>query len=296
MATLLDDVVFLPVAGVLLANDLQLLACACRLANQLVVSVALEDVWAQLLVADFGIGVLGMPESVAALASSRESGNGTSRAAHRAISELRRRFSGAVTVIPGNIVDVPRKHFVEAIVCPSVPNCGPYGPCARAVHHVAGPELWKHLQTDLLPAIGGSLQVGQAIMAPPFEFQGIRAIVHVVGPTLATLDRRERLRDAYCSALRVLRDSPNEPVSHVAIASISTGGNGIPPPEAAPIALAAIRDAIRFGGLKQVYMVAWDEHTRAVFEDAKQALLRSFSDDPAEVFTPEEVDSDDFGW
>jgi len=228
---------------------------------------------------DFGAGALDMPESVAAMEDCRK--HGTHRAAHRAISELRKRFSFTVVVVPGDICDVPRKHFVEAIVCPSVPNCGPYGPCARAVHRMAGPELWKHLQTELLPTIGGSLDVGQAIMAPPFDFQGIRAIVHVVGPTLATPNRRDRLRDAYCSALRALRDAPDESFSHAAIASISTGGNGIAPQEAAPIAMAALRDAVRFGGLEKLYVVAWDEYTRSVFEDAKQTVLRSFSEDPA---------------
>jgi len=292
MTMLMDEVIFVPVAGMMLADALQQLAIVCRVANQQTMSVALDDAWAHLLVADFGIAAPRMPESVAAMQSGHEHGTGASRAAHRALSELRRRFSRTVIVIPGDICDVPRKHFVEAIVCPSVPNCGPYGPCARAVHYIAGPELWKHLQTQLLPAIGGSLDVGQAIMAPPFDFENIRAIVHVVGPTLETPNRKARLQEAYSSAFRLLRDATHESFSHAAIASISTGGNGISPREAAPIAMAAIRDAVRLGGLEQLYFVAWDEYTRSVFEDAKQEVLRSLSDDPA---IPE-VDLGDLGW
>lgn len=292
MATLSDEIVLLLVATVLPAKTLLCLAGACHLYNRLLASPALEDVWARLLLADFGPGASRRPESSAAADSARTNGHSGSRGAHCALSELRQTFDKAIAVIHGDLCGAPHLYNVDAIVCPSVPSCGPYGPCARAVHRIAGPKLLEYVQTEVLPPLGGHLDVGQAIVAPPFGFPGIRAIVHVVGPTIETPNRRERLRDAYCSALGVLGSCPGGPLCHAATASISTGGNGISPREAAPIAMAAIRDAVCKGSLKRLYIVAWDEYTQSLFEDAKRAVLECFSEDPV----LSEIDPQDFLW
>jgi len=268
------------------------LACTCSPFHQLFASSAFDDVWRHLLVTDFGARALQMPESMAAIGARCTSGYGAARAAHRSVSELRRSFSHSVTIVQGDICEVPRQHSVDAIVCPAVPNCGPYGPCARAVHHIAGDELWEHIQDVLLRPIGGRLGVGQALVSPAFDFPDIRAIVHVVGPTREYANKRELLHDAYCTALKALEEFPGGPLRRAAIASISTGGNGIAEREAAPIAMAAIRDAIRRGCFEQVYIVAWDEYTRSVFDEARQAVLDNFSEDPA---VPD-IDPDDLGW
>merc|ERR1740129_1447105 len=140
---------------------------------------------------------------------------------------------------------------VEAVICPSVPICGAYGPCATAVHRAAGPELARHIRSTVLPPIGGRVQVGRAVVTPSFEFPGVRAIVHAVGPTVqfSEADQRHLLREAYESAFRVLEDAPGGPVRSAAAASISTGGNGMSPEVGAPIAMAVARDAVCLGKL-----------------------------------------------
>jgi len=272
---LTEEVLLPPVLALLPSPALLRVAAACR--QQLEAVAACEGVWAQRVLGDFG-GSLERAYAWTGLA------RGGARELHRRLTQLRRAFDDAV-VAQGDLCAFPLAcdDRVDAVVCPSVPTCGPYGPCAVAVHRAAGPALEAFLQSHALPAVGGRVRVGQAIVTPAFEFPGVRAIVHAVGPTWQFEAEAQRvlLRQAYESAFRALRCEPDGPARCVATASISTGGNGMSVEVAAPIALAACRDAVCFGGLERLYIVLFEGYSHRAFEAVKRAVLSRFNEDPA---------------
>mmetsp|Transcript_8564 Transcript_8564/g.24044 ORF Transcript_8564/g.24044 Transcript_8564/m.24044 type:complete len:317 (+) Transcript_8564:64-1014(+) len=273
---LAEEALLPPVLGLLPSRELLRLAAACR--PQLAAVLACGGVWGQRVVDDFG----GSLERARAWA---RCGSGSARELHRRLSELRRAFRDAVSIVEGDLCTVPRiaPRSVDAIICPAVPSCGPYGPCAVAVHRAAGPELDEFLQNTALPVVGGRVPVGQAISTPAFGVEGVSVIVHAVGPTWQFEEEAQRrlLRQAYDSACRELASCPSGPVRSVATASISTGGNGMLPEVAAPIALAVLRDAVCFGGLECVYMVVYERYFMGKFEAVRRAMLARFNEEPA---------------
>uniref|UniRef100_A0A7S2F1X8 Macro domain-containing protein n=1 Tax=Alexandrium andersonii TaxID=327968 RepID=A0A7S2F1X8_9DINO len=280
-----EEALLPPVLGFLPTRELLRLALASR--QQLSAVLTCEDVWCERVEDDFG----GNLERARCWAQRSE---GSARELHRRLAELRRAFRDAVVIVQGDLCTVPRtaSRTVDAIVCPAVPSCGPYGPCAVAVHRAAGPALDTYLQTTALPAVGGRVRVGQAIATPSFELEGVHTIVHAVGPTwqFDEEDQRRLLRQAYESACRALEASPAGPVRCAATASISTGGNGMSPEVAAPIALAVLRDAVCFGSLECIYVVTLERSFRGKFEEIRRTMLERFNEDPS---VPDDANSSD---
>lgn len=270
-----EEALLPPILGFLPARELLHLASASR--QQLSGAVACEDVWRERVEDDFG----GSLERGRAWT---RRGDCSAKELHRRLHELRRAFQDAVSIVQGDLCTMPRTvdRKVDAIVCPAVPSCGPYGPCAVAVHRAAGPALDTYLQTSALPAVGGRVRVGQAIATPSFALEGVHTIVHAVGPTWQFEEEAQRrlLRQAYESACQAMEVSPAGAVRCAATASISTGGNGMSADVAAPIALATLRDAVCFGSLECIYVVVFDRSFRNKFSEVRHSMLRRFNEDP----------------
>jgi len=103
-----------------------------------------------------------------------------------------------------------------------------------------------------------------------------------VGPTNRIPSKeiqKTTLRKTYDSAFEALEKVPGGPARRVAVASISTGGNGVSEFIAAPVAMAALRDAVCLGKLEKVYMVLYDHFTLGVFQEAKEEVMEHFNEE-----------------
>jgi O-acetyl-ADP-ribose deacetylase (regulator of RNase III) len=140
-----------------------------------------------------------------------------------------------------------------------------------AIHRAAGPELMEALRAIKRDLPGGVLETGKAVVTPGF---GLRAswIIHCVGP----IYQREGaaapalLGSCYREAMLICRERR---IASVSFPSISTGVYGYPLDEAAPIALAAVRDAAHLSGAPSLVRFAlFDAPTLQVYVRAAQAL------------------------
>ncbi len=139
------------------------------------------------------------------------------------------------TTVELHVGDIAEQH-VDAIV--STGNPGLFGGegVDGALHRAAGPELMNACREI------GRCEPGSAVVTSAFALSsnGVQHIVHAVGPSYRGGDEGEAdiLAAAFSAALEQARSVG---AKRVALPAISTGGYGFPPPEAAPVAVAAIR-------------------------------------------------------
>ncbi len=103
-----------------------------------------------------------------------------------------------------------------------------------AIHKAAGPELLEHTRR-----LGGC-PTGEARISPGFQLPA-KWIIHTVGPVWQGGDagEAELLRACYVNSFRLALEYH---VASIAFPGISTGVYGYPKPEAARIALTAMRE------------------------------------------------------
>jgi len=105
------------------------------------------------------------------------------------------------------------------------------------IHRAAGPELLRALRP-----LGGT-PTGTAVLTPAFDLerQGVRAVIHAVGPIWrgGTRGEPELLAGAYRESLRLAAEHG---CTSVAFPAISTGVYGYPLAEAATVALRTIHE------------------------------------------------------
>ncbi len=111
-----------------------------------------------------------------------------------------------------------------------------------AIHRAAGPKLLQACRDAKRTLPSGLLPTGQAVLTPGFRLRAAH-VIHCVGPVYARegQDAPRLLASCYANALRLCREHD---IRSIAFPSISTGVYGYPVQEAAPIALAAVRDAL----------------------------------------------------
>lgn len=159
--------------------------------------------------------------------------------------------------------DITRER-TDAIVTAANAGLRGGGGVDGAVHRAAGPGLLAACRK-----IGGC-ETGSAVVTPAFnlEMQGIRHVIHAVGPIWYGGSRREAelLTGAYLHSL-ALADQAG--CKSIAFPSISTGVYGFPIDQAAPI---AVGEAAAFlphaQHLEQVRFVLFDDRTYAEFAAA----------------------------
>lgn len=112
----------------------------------------------------------------------------------------------------------------------------PGGGVCGAIHRTAGPELAAACR-PLAPC-----STGEARITPGFRLPA-RWVVHAVGPVWSGGDAGEDTLLAACYRESIRLAAENDAIS-IAFPAISTGIYGFPPDRAAPLAVAAAREAV----------------------------------------------------
>lgn len=196
-------------------------------------------------------------------------------------------FRDCVVVVRGDLGLIQRVdgQKVDCLVFPTAatyrdPGVG----VATRVHERAGPALDRAVRNVRLQ---GYAPAGSVMSTVGCE-SGVQLLVHCVGPFVNTRDADKLLYKTYVDALWAIEH--NE-VACAAVASVSTGRRGFSYQDAAPIALAAVRDMIRCKPhwRAKIVFVCYEGDAFKEFERARcSALLRLHTDDFPfpEVLTP----------
>lgn len=182
--------------------------------------------------------------------------------------------------------DITRLTDVDVIVNAANERCLGGSGVDGAVHKAAGGKLCHYIEANF-EEIEDDVRclTGNAIATPAFnlELQGIRCIVHAVGPTYAHATKEQDLRNVYVHSLQaavLYAKNSNQKFKAIAFPSISTGIYGYPKPEAAKIAINAIAQEIEQGdfAFEEVRFVLWPDTYQAFWSaivDIKQKKSHS---------------------
>jgi O-acetyl-ADP-ribose deacetylase (regulator of RNase III) len=130
-----------------------------------------------------------------------------------------------------------------------------------AIHRAAGPELLRECRALRHETLLSGLATGEAIATKAYNLSA-KTVIHTVGPVWNTSANAERsLTKCYISCLKVADSLGAKSISFPAI---STGAYGYPPEKAAPVAIAAVRNAET--NVKLVRFVLFDEFMYKIYE------------------------------
>ena len=147
------------------------------------------------------------------------------------------------TDLSAAIVDITTLD-VDAIVNAANTDLKPGGGVCGAIHRAAGPEL-----AQACAELRGC-PTGDARITPGFRLTA-RFVIHAVGPVWRGGDagESERLASAYAQSIRL---ASGLRLKRIAFPAISTGVYGFPVAEATPIAVAAVRRAVKGTSIETV--------------------------------------------
>jgi O-acetyl-ADP-ribose deacetylase (regulator of RNase III) len=167
-----------------------------------------------------------------------------------------------ITLVKGDITAQP----VDAIVNAANSSLLGGGGVDGAIHRAGGPailEECRRLRADRYP---GGLPVGEAVATTAGRLPA-KWVIHTVGPVYAASeDRSEALRSCHRESLRLAAALG---ARRVAFPAISTGVFGYPIEVAAPVAIAAAKEAPP--EIDEVRFVLFDQGAFDVFAGALAA-------------------------
>jgi len=134
-----------------------------------------------------------------------------------------------------------------------------------AIHRAGGPQILDECRA--IRARRGPLPAGEAVATSGGRLAA-RWVIHTVGPVWhgGGAGEAATLASAYRSSMQVAEELG---IASVAFPSISTGAYGYPVELAAPIALAAVEQALtRAQSMKRVRFVLFDEATLEAYRQA----------------------------
>lgn len=169
-------------------------------------------------------------------------------------------------VVRGDIT----RESVDAIVNAANRQLAPGGGVCGAIHRAAGRRLAEAC-ARLAPC-----ETGDAVATPAFDLEpGIRWVIHAVGPVWHGGHDGEPELLASCYR-RVLEVADEVGARTVSVPAISTGIYGYPLREASDVAVDALLATAEGPGtgVEEVRLVAFDEDTHRVLEEAVSARRR----------------------
>lgn len=168
----------------------------------------------------------------------------------------------SLTVISADIVSLD----VDAIVNAADPTLLGGGGVDGAIHRAAEPQLLAACRA--LPEISPGVRcpTGEALITSGFALPA-RWVIHTVGPVWqgGHHGEAEQLADCYRASLEL---AIQHHLHSIAFPAISCGVYGYSPEQAAPVAVAAIRQALREAPDLEVQLCAFSERIRAVLQHA----------------------------
>jgi len=139
-----------------------------------------------------------------------------------------------------------------------------------AIHRRGGPAILAACRELRAGHLGGGLPAGQAVATTAGNLPA-RWVIHTVGPVYsATENRSELLASCYVESLRVAAQLGAQTV---AFPAISTGAYRWPLPDAARIAVDAVRGAHHARALAEVRFVLFSDDAIAAFTTALAEAL-----------------------
>jgi O-acetyl-ADP-ribose deacetylase (regulator of RNase III) len=165
-----------------------------------------------------------------------------------------------IEVLHGDITE----QAVDAIVNAANGSLMGGGGVDGAIHRAGGPAILEECKRVRGNQYPDGLPTGEAVATTAGDLPA-RWVIHTVGPVYAkSEDRSGLLTSCHVESLRVA----DELGAHsVAFPAISTGVYGYPLDEAAPLALAAVRDADT--RVQEVRFVLFDERALRAFRSAQ---------------------------
>jgi O-acetyl-ADP-ribose deacetylase (regulator of RNase III) len=128
-----------------------------------------------------------------------------------------------------------------------------------AIHRAAGPELLEECRT-----LGGC-PIGQARLTRGYNLTA-KFVIHTVGPVWhgGTQGEEKLLASCYRESLAIAAERQ---LATIAFPCISTGVYGYPPGQAADVAIAAVREFIRFpSSLREVIFCCYSANDLALYQ------------------------------
>lgn len=154
--------------------------------------------------------------------------------------------------------DITRQK-VDAIVNAANSSLMGGGGVDGAIHRAGGPTILEECKN--IVAKQGRLPTGQAVITTGGDLLA-KYVIHTVGPIYREAKAQAQaqgLRNCYVNSLKL---AVKKGIQSIAFPSISTGAYGYPLDEAAPIAVAAVRDFLKDKScIKIVYFVLFNDPT-----------------------------------
>jgi O-acetyl-ADP-ribose deacetylase (regulator of RNase III) len=164
-----------------------------------------------------------------------------------------------IEVLQGDIT----KQTVDAIVNAANGSLMGGGGVDGAIHRAGGPAILEECKRVRANQYPDGLPTGEAVATTAGDLPA-RWVIHTVGPVYAkSEDRSGLLTSCHVESLGVADELG---ARSVAFPAISTGVYGYPLEEAAPLALAAVRDADT--RVQEVRFVLFDERALKAFQAA----------------------------
>jgi O-acetyl-ADP-ribose deacetylase (regulator of RNase III) len=177
------------------------------------------------------------------------------------IKTLSRSYGGGKVVVV--IADITTVH-ADAVVNAANSRLAGGGGVDGAIHSAAGPALMRELREKY-----DGCPTGSAVITGGGDLPAAH-VIHAVGPIWSGGDNGEPqlLKDAYTRAFSLASENL---LRTVAVASVSTGIYGYPLELAAPIALAAAKEALEKEGTSLVE-IRWALFNQPTFDAFANAL------------------------
>ncbi|WP_326594765.1 O-acetyl-ADP-ribose deacetylase [Streptomyces sp. NBC_01803] len=167
----------------------------------------------------------------------------------------------AITRVRGDITG----QLVDAVVNAANSSLLGGGGVDGAIHRAGGPEILAECRALRAARYGRGLPTGQAVATTAGRLPA-RWVIHTVGPVYSPdEDRSALLASCYRESLRV---AAGLGAATVAFPAVSTGVYGWPLPDAARIAVDAVRAAAADGPFTELRFVLFDETADRAFAAA----------------------------